>query len=58
MHAGFLLGVWVFQQSDLRVRVEIFDFRKLDKVINSQAVMLEVEAGILKGLWSFDNGIV
>jgi hypothetical protein len=57
MHTGLLLGVGLLNQHNLRVGLEVGHLGQLDEVVDADAVVLQVEAGVLEGTGKLDDGL-
>ena len=55
MHACFFLAVWILDQRQLGIGLELFHLGKLDEIVDSFAIVLEVETGVLEGIGRLDN---
>lgn len=55
MHSSFSLGIWIFHEHQLRVWLELFDFREFHKVVDPFAIVFEMEAGVLEGIGRLDD---
>jgi len=57
VHAGLCLGVGILDEVEFWVLLNVGDFGELDKVIDTLALVLEVEARVLEGEREVDDGL-
>ena len=55
MHACLFLRVWVLNQSQQRPGLQTLDHREFNEIIDSFAIEVEVEAGVLEGARKLDD---
>jgi uncharacterized membrane protein len=57
MHPCLCFSVWILYKLTHWLLHNILHLRELDKVIDALALVLEVEAGVLEGVWGVNNGL-
>lgn len=57
MYPRFLLRVWVLDEVDVSVGADAIDLVYGYKIIDTLALVLQVEAGVLQSCWKLDDGL-
>ena len=57
MYPRFFLRVWILDQVDLSVRADAIDLVYGYKIVDTLALVLQVEAGVLQSCWKLDDGL-
>jgi hypothetical protein len=57
VYPRFLLRIWVLDQVDLRVGADATDLVYGYEVVDTLAIVLQVEAGVLQSCWELDDGL-
>lgn len=57
MYPCLFLSVWVLNQVDLSVGADVIDLVDGNEVVDSFALVFEVEARVLQSCWQLDNGL-
>lgn len=55
MYPSLFFGIWVLNEIQFGFGGQIFDFGQLDEIVNSFALVLKMEARVLKRLWKFND---